>query len=403
MELQIPARCLRPTRTRGPRVKRLLVLTNGAGEDAIAARILERLPSDVRSQVVCCPLVGAGRALEAHELVGPRVSPPSEGLFRESWSLAVRDIFAGVLGGHARQLGFLRRQRHQVALTVAVGDLFPVLWGGLAGLAPMVFVGTAKSVHHHPYSWAERALLRAYAQRCLVRDAATAERLSSQGVAASWLGNAMMDEVVPSGRPLPLPSQGGTLLTLLPGSRSEAPAALAFQLRALSLLKTRTGELQAAVAAAPGSRAEELCAGCLQDGWTLHDCPGEGALGLLERQGWSVPVLQGRLGDLLSRSSLVLGQAGTANEQAAGAGVPVVAYDPKGSGRLRWYRKRQRGLLGEAVQVVPQRLEAVVEELARLLDDNAERERRAALGRERMGPPGGSQRMAEAICQLWNP
>lgn len=383
-------------------MKRLLVLSNGAGEDAIAARILEKLPEPVRQSVVCCPLVGEGRALERYELVGPRVSPPSEGLFRESWRLALRDLLGGVLGGHARQLGFLRGQRHEVGLAVAVGDLFPVLWAGLAGLRPLLFVGTAKSVYHHPYSWAERALLRRFAHTSLVRDAATAQRLSSQGVTASWLGNAMMDEVVPAGRPLPLPSQG-PLLTLLPGSRGEAPAVLPFQLQALSLLKVRFGALQAAIAAAPGSRVEELCAGCLQDGWSLHDCPGEGALGLLERQGWSVPILQGRLGDLLSRSQAALGQAGTANEQAAGAGVPVVAYDPRVAGRLRWYRKRQKGLLGEAVQVVPRSLEAIVAELALLLSDSAERARRAEIGRERMGPPGGSQRMAEAICSLWNP
>ena len=32
--------------------------------------------------------------------------------------------------------------------------------------------------------------------------------------------------------------------------------------------------------------------------------------------------------------------------------VPVVAYDPRGERGLRWYRKRQKGLLGEAVSVV---------------------------------------------------
>lgn len=386
---------------RKPVLKRLLVLTNGAGEDAIAARILERLPDSIRQSVVCCPLVGEGRALKTYELVGPRVLPPSEGLFRESFALALRDLFGGVLAGHAGQLRFLRRQRAEVGLTVAVGDLFPVLWAGLAGLRPLLFVGTAKSVHHHPYSWPERALLRRFAEISIVRDDATARRLTEQGLRACWLGNAMMDEVSPSGRPLPLDDR--PLLTLLPGSRGEAPNVLPFQLQALCVLRDRTGDPQAAVAAAPGSRLEELCAHCSRDGWTLHDCPGEGALGLLERDGCSVPILQGRLGDLLARSRVALGQAGTANEQAAGAGVPVVAYDPRGSGRLRWYRKRQKGLLGDAVQVVPQTLEAVVDELALLWTDHAERERRAAIGRERMGPPGGSQRMAEAISRLWNP
>ena len=383
-------------------MKRLLVLTNGAGEDAIAAKILDRLPSEARDAVVCCPLVGEGRALlDRFELAGPRVLPPSEGLFRESWRLAARDLLDGVLAGHARQLQFLRQQRDQVGLTVAIGDLFPVLWASLAGLRPLLFVGTAKSVHHHPYSWPERWLLRKNAQLALVRDQATAEQLVSQRVSARWLGNAMMDEVAPTGRPLPLP-QDGPLITLLPGSRKEAPRVLPFQLRVLLQLKSRLPDLRAAVAVAPGGEAAELAAGCLEDGWSLHTCPGEGAVGLLDRHGWGIPILQGRLGDLLAHSSLALGQAGTANEQAAGAGVPVVAYDARaGKSGLRWYRKRQKGLLGEAVKVVPESLDSVVREVEALLSNPQERERRGAIGRERMGPAGGGQRMADAIAELW--
>jgi uncharacterized protein (TIGR03492 family) len=384
-------------------MKRLLVLSNGAGEDAIAAKILARLPTEVRDCVLCCPLVGPGKALEGHhELAGPRVLPPSEGLFRESISLVVQDLWQGVLAGHFRQLAFLRRERSRFGLVVAVGDLFPVLWAGLAGLRPLLFVGTAKSVYHHPYSLPERLMLRHFCDTTIVRDQATAERLSKQSVSARWLGNAMMDEVTPTGRPLPLGAEG-PVITLLPGSRKEAPEVLPFQLEALAELRSRFGPLQAAVAAAPGSLPDDLSAACTQQGWALHSCPGEGALGLLERDSLSVPILQGRLGDLLARSSVALGQAGTANEQAAGAGVPVVAYNPRGEKGLRWYRKRQKGLLGDAVKIVPQKLESVVEELASLLADPTERERRGQIGRERMGPSGGTRRMAEAICQLWKP
>jgi uncharacterized protein (TIGR03492 family) len=382
-------------------VKRLLVLTNGAGEDAIAARVLAHLPPDLRDSVVCCPLVGQGSALhDRYELVGPRVLPPSEGLFRESWRLALRDLVQGVLVGHARQLSFLRGQRARFAMAVAVGDLFPVLWAGLAGIRPLLFVGTAKSVYHHPYSLAERLILRRFTRLCILRDRATAERLAGQGLVARWVGNAMMDEAVPAGRPLPLRT-GAPTIALFPGSRGQAHAVLPFQLRAVLQLRMRVEGLQAAVAVAPGSDPVELTAACRQDGWTFHSCPGEGALGLLERHGFSVPILQGRLGDLLAHSSVVLGQAGTANEQAAGAGVPVVAFDPRGESGLGWYRKRQKGLLGDAVKVVPQSLDAVVEELAGLLADPAERQRRGAVGRQRMGPPGGAQRMAAAIGELW--
>ncbi len=384
-------------------MKRLLVLSNGAGEDAIAAKILARLPQSVQDAVVCCPLVGAGKALESRfELCGPRVQPPSEGLFRESLMLAARDLWHGTLAGHARQLQFLRSQRLTVGLTVAVGDLFPVVWAGLAGLAPIVFVGTAKSVYHHPYSWPERWLLRRYASCSLVRDGVTAERLGEQGVEAQWLGNAMMDEVQPSGNALPEWGEG-PVLTLFPGSRSQAAEVLPFQLEVLTDLTQRLGSpVQAAIAAAPGVDLAQLTARC--DCWQLNVTDGEGGLlGYLSNEGQRVAIFAGRLGDLLHASELALGQAGTANEQAAGAGVPVVAFDARAGGGLRWYRKRQKGLLGDAVAVVPKSVEAVSLEAYRLLTDRAEHQRRVEIGQDRMGPPGGTERMASVIAELWNP
>jgi hypothetical protein len=37
-----------------------------------------------------------------------------------------------------------------------------------------------------------------------------------------------------------------------------------------------------------------------------------------------------------------------------------------------------------------------------LLENDSERRRRAEIGRQRMGPPGGCRRMAEAIVEAWN-
>lgn len=374
------------------RLSRLLVLSNGAGEDAIAQKVLRELPDEVRSRVVCCPLVGAGSALKEYELCGPRVLPPSEGLFRESWTLALKDLTQGVIGGHFRQLRFLREVRERVGLAVAVGDLFPVLWAALGGAPRILFIGTAKSVYHHPYSWFERWVLKKSVGESLVRDEATAQRLRQLGLRARWLGNAMMDEVQPQGVELPFASDR-PVLTLFPGSRGQASETLAYQLEILKCVE-KSCPVQAGVALAPGTCPETLVQPAVRSGWRYRE-------GLLELGDSKVYLLSGVLGDLLSVSSVALGQAGTANEQAAGAGVPVVAYDPKGEKGLRWYRKRQKGLLGDAVSVVRKDLSTVTAELVHLLQDAEERERRAAIGRERMGPPGGCRRMAEAISRMW--
>lgn len=382
-------------------MKRLLVISNGAGEDAIASKILDRLQADLKSAVVCCPLVGSGAAYEGrYELCGPRVTPPSEGLFRESWLLAVKDLAGGVLGGHLRQLGFLRRVRAQVGLTVAVGDLFPVLWAALSGCRPILFVGTAKSVYHHRYSFIERAILRRMVALSLVRDEATADDLRRDGLSAECLGNAMMDEVQPQGLELPFQPES-QVVTVFPGSRAQAPEVLAYQLQVIEQISGTHPGVEFGVAMAPGTSLQDLCRVAESAGWEVSPGRLDYHRGVLRKGACRVHFLIGVLGDLLHRSVLALGQAGTANEQAAGAGVPVVAYDPRGDKGLRWYRKRQKGLLGEAVSVVRQEVPVVASEIQMLLDNEPERARRARIGRDRMGPAGGCERMATAISHLW--
>jgi len=107
-----------------------------------------------------------------------------------------------------------------------------------------------------------------------------------------------------------------------------------------------------------------------------------------------VALVSGALGDLLAASYLALGQAGTAHEQAVGAGVPVVSLHADPEGTLGWYRGRQKGLLGDALLVVGEDEQVAARALLRLSLDPVERERRAAVGRERMGAPGGAARMA---------
>ncbi len=58
------------------------------------------------------------------------------------------------------------------------------------------------------------------------------------------------------------------------------------------------------------------------------------------------------------RVALVLGQAGTANEAAAAAAVPVVAFERDAIARRRGIAERQRGLLGDALAVFPARVRA---------------------------------------------
>ena len=86
-----------------PPLNRLLVLSNGHGEDLIAQRILQALRSrrpDVEIRVL--PLVGLGEVFAAAEAagqlqrIGPQLRLPSGGFSNQSLRGLVRDLAAGL-------------------------------------------------------------------------------------------------------------------------------------------------------------------------------------------------------------------------------------------------------------------------------------------------------------------
>lgn len=363
----------------------LVVLSNGAGEDAIAASILNHLTGEL--DITVFPLIGAGSAYGGRwPQLGDASAPPSQGLSNQSWRLWLRDLRHGLAGRVLGQWRQLQGMKGFAAL--AVGDLVPCALAALAGLRPIYFVGTAKSVYHHAYSWPERFLLKKWVSRALVRDQPTADFLTMHGMRAAYLGNAMMDETVPLGLDLGFERA----LALFPGSRAQAPQELPRQLRIWRRLQADF-PCPAAVAVAPGMDLHSLVPAGSELSLTGNE---RGVVAWLDGQ---VALVQAALGDLLARSWLALGQAGTAHEQAVGAGVPVVSLHPRPEGPLGWYRGRQKGLLGDALVVVSEDEEAAASTLARLATDTAERERRAAVGRERMGLAGGAARMAAWLAR----
>jgi uncharacterized protein (TIGR03492 family) len=97
--------------------------------------------------------------------------------------------------------------------------------------------------------------------------------------------------------------------------------------------------------------------------------------------------------DAANQATVVLGMSGTANEQAAGLGKPVVALPGPGPQFTRKFLALQARLLGEAL-VPAEGPEEAARAVLRLLANPEERARRGEAGRARMGPPGGADRLA---------
>ena len=87
---------------------------------------------------------------------------------------------------------------------------------------------------------------------------------------------------------------------------------------------------------------------------------------------------------------MVLGLAGTANQQAAGLGKPIISVDEKG-------KRVQKKLLGGAEILVPYDPEALKEALYKVLKDKRLYERMSREGRKRMGRRGALERLVSYI------
>jgi uncharacterized protein (TIGR03492 family) len=144
-----------------------------------------------------------------------------------------------------------------------------------------------------------------------------------------------------------------------------------------------------------------MCEKFEADGWRIvRSERSQQPFALFDGEREMLRAWQGPLGAMLQRATLVLGQAGTANEAAAARGIPVVAFARAGEERAPWYRKRQIGLLGDALLVASADPEQAASQVNALLHDPARRERMGAAGRQRMGAPGAAEAIAERIAQL---
>jgi uncharacterized protein (TIGR03492 family) len=375
-------------------MRRLLFVANGHGETAIAARIAAELERRTTAPLGLdlFPLVGTGAGAAPLGVVGPRCPMPSGGLVAMGNLRAFsRDLRAGFATLLARQLGFLWSRHARYDVVLAIGDAYALALA-FAARARTVFVGTAKSVYVAPYGPFERILLRR-AELAFVRDEPTAQRLRAQHVDARAPGNVIVD-LVDDAAPL----GPGRWLGILPGSREDAYADGVRLARVVRALAGLVPDLCAAFSIAPTLEAERFARALAGDGWSID--AGGGARPFEARAdgarltGWSGPF-----GALLGASVAVLGQAGTANEQAAALGVPVIALGAEGA-REDWYRMRQRRLLGDALAIVPPDPQRAAAAIAALLADDALLERMRAAGPARMGGRGGAEAIAKAVLEL---
>lgn len=383
-------------------MKRVLFVSNGHGEAAIADRIAAELRAIAPDAMLDhLALVGEPISDCLHE-VGPRRTMPSGGLIAMgNVANLMRDLRAGLLPLVVAQRKFLRSVRGSYDVAVAVGDVYALAMT-LRARARTVFVGTAKSVSVARYGAIEERVV-ARARACFVRDEATAQALREHGLSVEPSANVIVDLFAPGDEPAVEAAVAGfaTTLALFPGSRQSAYDDGGFLLEVLREIAERRPGVGAVLSIARGLEAQRFAADARRAGWQIsgesRDCI-PFALSLAGRT--VVRAWTGSPASLLKDATLVLGQAGTANEGAAAAGVPVVAFARERETHDRWYRRRQQGLLGDALAVVRGNAVEAARGVCDILDDVARRRQMSETGRARMGAGGAARRIAERIASL---
>ena len=405
----------------------LLVVSNGHGEDLIALRILEALHRQQPAwRLKILPMVGEGRCFQTAEhegwlqRIGPGARLPSGGFSNQSLRALVSDLLAGLPLITWRQWRCLRKTRHDLAGILAVGDLLPLLMASSAGI-PFGFIGTPKS----DYTWTSgpgRALSDRYhalkgsewdpwewhlmrhrlCKLVAMRDRLTARGLRRHGVKASSPGNPMMDGLGQT--PLPKSLERCRRILLLCGSRM--PEALCNFRRLISALIRLHSPVPVAVMAALGSAPAHHDLRALLNELGFRSCPPP-SIDLEATECWvRGPLLlllgPGRFGKWAGWAEAGVATAGTATEQLVGLGIPALSLPGRGPQFTKGFAQRQSRLLGGAVRICCSE-EILSQRLEQLLNNERLQQEMGRIGRQRMGPAGGSDAIAGSVIQQLAP
>ena len=401
---------------------KLLILSNGHGEDQIAIRIAEQLQFVTEKlELAALPIVGEGYAYQKLNIpiIGRVQQMPSGGFIYMGGNPLWQDLKGGLIKLTIEQIKIVRQWGKQVGLILAVGDIVPLLYAWIAG-TNYAFVGTAKSEYYlrnqeewlEQTSWLERQLGSVYLpwerwlmsrDRCVAvfpRDSLTTKILQQWSIPACDLGNPMMDGLEVN-RGNISQSKDKLSILLLPGSRM--PEALNNWQQILDavteVIKTfssdRTLEFLGAIAPALNIKAfqEQL----IDENWKIsltefQSIEDPQAITLF-KDNTTLTLTQNSYAECLQRADIAIAMTGTATEQAVGLGIPVITMAGKGPQFTSAFAEAQTRLLGCSVTLV-ENAPQVSKAIAKIINNPQQLKEIALNGKQRLGSSGAAQRIA---------
>ncbi|MEO1396985.1 MAG: lipid-A-disaccharide synthase-related protein [Cyanobacteria bacterium J06634_5] len=400
--------------------QKLLYISNGHGEDNHSSHIIRTLRA-IRPEldIAALPIVGEGNAYKkiGIPIVGPTYTLPSGGFTYMNRLRLIDDIKAGLLTMTWKQYKAMKAYVPQVDFVAATGDTIGQAFALLSGKPFVSFISPLSAMYEGRLNMDLILWQILKSQRCqavATRDAYTAEDLKKQGLAKVTFGGIpSLDRLKPAGKNIQL-AEGEKMVALLPGSRTAEAVRnfkLEMQLARDAAQLNREVKFRAALVPSVMAEVENIAR---TEGWQHEQHHREEGtpwvrLSRAASDGYAQAVeiicYSDAFSDIACRTTLVVGMAGLAVDQAMAIGKPIVQIAGEGPQFTYAFAEAQDRLLGLSVQTIGKQAAtpAILKEAAacvvRTLDDEAYLAKCVENGLARFGPFGASARIANLILK----
>ncbi len=330
---------------------KIVIFTNGYGEDSIAISIIKRLKANYMIQGF--PMVGDGLLFKSEgiSLIYSGKRLPSGGLsLREDFISFIKDIRHGLFLEFLKIVKKMRDLSLYHFYPIVIGDFYPLFLVYFFAKKRPFFILTSKTKRIKPFSSFEVFLLKTMSVKVFVRDRETEIFLKKYGIDAIYLGNPVIREIGKNVGRLPFLKKNKLSILFLPGSRNDVYKNAFYMIKIIDAL-TEFGRSDSFnfLFHLSNSTSFEKFLSLFPEQWIKRNIENEKIYNIQDKErGIQIFLIKDAFDEALKSSSLVVGLSGTANEQSAAEGKPVIAFPIEGThASSKRFTKRQMPILRE--------------------------------------------------------
>jgi len=335
-------------------LSRILVLSNGHGEDLSGAMLASRLIS-IGNKVEALPIVGSGEAYikEKINIIGKTRKFNTGGLGYNSLKGRLYDVFNGQIIYFLKKIYLILIIKNKYDYFLVVGDIVPIFFAWLSRKKYFTYL-VAYSSHYEGklnLPWPCKYFLKSpNSIRIYTRDLLTSLDLSDQlKKEVLFLGNPFIDKLLKNNIQ---DSNNLFNIALLPGSRiNELKNNFDLMLDILQELANYKffKKIEFNFALSLDLKMEDVQNKLDMRDWQFENLFSNNFKLLYSYKSIKVFFKWNAFDNILGKSNLAISMSGTAAEQVVGMSKPVIQIEGKGPQFTRVFAEAQRRLLGQHV------------------------------------------------------